>query len=159
MQVPKHGRSTKRDDPLILQMGDHTALGTSRTRRSTLDVQLQHGTTLVDAEHVHFGQTDEDLADAVGVLDDGWAQKPVALHAVRLAGLPNHIGDPIPPSDPKCRKSQRDSAFRLSERALGWLGRVPALTRPLAFWTAPVPSSVVDAALEARTPSAVLLAI
>jgi hypothetical protein len=65
-------------------MGEDTARRAPRTRRTALDVDLEHW-TFVDPEHVHLGKPNKDLAHPLGILHERWAQEPVASHAVRLA--------------------------------------------------------------------------
>jgi hypothetical protein len=86
----------ERHDPLVLQMRPHPTLGASRPRRSTLDVDLEHRTTVVDAEHIDIGEADEDLADACWILFDRRAEDSRASHAVRLTVASPRARDVVP---------------------------------------------------------------
>ncbi|MCU1490194.1 MAG: hypothetical protein JWM85_1599 [Acidimicrobiaceae bacterium] len=105
------------DHPLVLQLSEHTALGTTGTRAAALDMDLEHR-AVDDSEHVHVRQADEDLAHARGVLLNQPVPVASASHAVRLAGLPARVADPVPPSDPKRQLSLHVAdLLELSERS------------------------------------------
>jgi hypothetical protein len=60
-------------------------------------VDLEHRMAVVEAEHIDFRETDEDLADARRILCDGRAEESRVSHAVRLAATSLRAGDVVPP--------------------------------------------------------------
>jgi hypothetical protein len=57
----------ERHDPLVLKVGKHATVGAPRPGATALDVDLDRLPTVVDAEHVHIRQSDQQLHHAFGV--------------------------------------------------------------------------------------------
>ena len=96
VHLPKHGRSTSVTIRWSFRWARTPHSGHPGRTCSTLDMDLEHRTTVVDAEHVDLREPDEDLADACRVLFDGRTEESRASHAVRLAAASPRKGDVVP---------------------------------------------------------------
>jgi hypothetical protein len=84
-------------------MSEHAAIGTARSGTAALHVNLEKRVAVVDAEHVHIGKADQDLADALRVRLERRLPAAWGGHRVRIAMRRPQVVDLIPPSDPKRR--------------------------------------------------------